>query len=245
MAPRAAEGVDGAAAYPLIAFDTAGSRFGQPRTFQRRLGRCGETRAPGRDRVRVDGWHEPVGPEAAFNNRVLHPIDHAEGRRLMQGLVWMLDLLREAPSSLRSRLFFTEVIAGALTYPLVPGRLADLCPRPPFRAGRHEKLRAIHLDFAEPALTPCSLQGDRPCPSAATWRAARRHADGDAAGRSGPTPKRCRRMHPAPHTGTLQRALHVGHEGVGSAKKCARRQRPTSRRFPSSSAPPSRPSRAE
>lgn len=99
----------------------------------------------------------PVSPEAAFNNMVLHPIDHAQGAALMRGHIWSMDLSRSFMSYLRSR-FFADVIAGALTNPMVTERLADLDPQAhPFHAQLYEKLRAIDADYAELALTSCSF----------------------------------------------------------------------------------------
>lgn len=99
----------------------------------------------------------PVSPEAAFNNMVLHPIDHAQGAALMRGHIWSMDLSRSFMSYLRSR-FFADVIAGALTNPMVTERLADLDPQAhPFHAQLYEALRAIDADYAELALTSCSF----------------------------------------------------------------------------------------
>jgi hypothetical protein len=98
-----------------------------------------------------------VSAEAAFNNMVLHSVDHAEGARLMRGHIWTIDLSRGFASYLRSR-FFSDVIAGPLTNPLVPERLCDLDPQAhPFYGELYERLRAIDPGYAEMALTSCSF----------------------------------------------------------------------------------------
>lgn len=98
-----------------------------------------------------------LSAEAAFNNMVLHPVDHAQGARLMQGLIWSMDLSRSFMSYARSR-FFADVIAGPLTNPMVTERLCDLDPvAHPFYAELYAKLRDIDREYADLALTSCSF----------------------------------------------------------------------------------------
>jgi hypothetical protein len=98
-----------------------------------------------------------LSAEAAFNNMVLHPVDHAQGARLMRGLIWSMDLSGSFMSYARSR-FFADVIAGPLTNPMVTERLCDLDPLAhPFYAELHEKLHAIDREYADLALTSCSF----------------------------------------------------------------------------------------
>lgn len=98
-----------------------------------------------------------VSPEAAFNNMVLHPVDHHQGMLLMRRHIWSMDMSRSFTSYLRS-CFFADVIAGPLTNPMVTERLADLDPvAHPFYAELYRKLYAIDPEYADQALTSCSF----------------------------------------------------------------------------------------
>ena len=98
-----------------------------------------------------------VSPEAAFNNIVVHPVDHARAHALMARHMWSMDLSRRFGSYLRSR-FFALVMTGPMLNPLCTERLRDLDPEAhPFYAELYERLRAIHPRFADDALSSCSF----------------------------------------------------------------------------------------
>ena len=98
-----------------------------------------------------------VNYEAAFNNIVVHPVDHAQAHRLMKGKMWTMDQSRRFESYLRSR-FFAEVMSGPLTNPFCPERLRDLDPEAhPFYAELYQELHRIDPEFADDALTSCSF----------------------------------------------------------------------------------------
>jgi hypothetical protein len=98
-----------------------------------------------------------VSFEAAFNNIVVHPVDHAQCHRLMKGMMWSIDRSGRFESYLRAR-FFAEVMSGPLTNPLCPEQLRDLDPEAhPFYAELYAGLREIDPQLADDALTSCSF----------------------------------------------------------------------------------------
>lgn len=99
----------------------------------------------------------PVSVEAAFNNMVVHPVDHAQAVEVIRGHIWSIDMSRTFASYLRSR-FFAGVMARPVNNPWVHERICDLDPEAhPFYAELYDRLNALDGEYAEQALTSCSF----------------------------------------------------------------------------------------
>jgi hypothetical protein len=98
-----------------------------------------------------------ISAETAFNNMIVHPVDHWMCKQQLLKHVWSMDLSGSFESYMRSR-FFTLVLSGPLLNPLCPERLADLDPEAhPFHAQLYEHLHAINPVLARHGLTSCSF----------------------------------------------------------------------------------------